>query len=815
MRRSHFFCLCVFISTLFLISCKQLPSTFNTTKEKFSEHEEEGYDNPRARDSLEFEKTKDPSLGYVPSERLWQAITQTENSKLRAKRNRMASLTWTERGPNTDTIGTSNRNIRNPTNSAHTSGYIIAVLVDTLNDPSGNTVFCGGTTGGLWKTSNFLSPLPTWQKLDDHAETLSISSMCQDPSNASIMYYCTGEPNYGTATTYGAGIWKSVDAGTTWNKLSSTSSFIKSFKILCDASGNVYLAARPTTISVAQPFGLFRSTDHGASWNNITPANLTSDSTCTDIEISSTGRLHACFGLHKTRVGHWYTDDPVHVTPSTGWNASLGIRTGTNVPAAHRLEIACQGDILYGVTVNASDNADSCYKSIDGGATWTNQNTSVYPTGVLNNQGWYNITLAINPSNSHEFLIGGLDLYKSSDDGISANTRMSYWISFNNTQVPYVHADHHFMQWRKIGVEDRILIAGDGGIFLSRDGGATFDDKNQGLSIKQFYSCSIHPDAGSPYLLAGAQDNGSHSLVNPTLGGSTEVMGGDGCYTHISQLDPSVQFITVPFNQYYRTRNGGASWTRIFLSNYGLFVNPYEYDDGQNILYCSYYNNTFLRMPHADSSDGGNTDVLPVNALNGQASAFLVSPYTSNRLYLGSNSGKLFVLNNANTVTAATIGANLTDISPGNAGFLNCINVGSSDQYLVAVYSNFGVNNLWYSSDGGSSWSQIDGNLPDMPVRWAVFDPQHDDQLFIATATGVFHTDAVNGSSTQWAPETNLPTVRTDMLKIRASDNTLVVATYGRGLFTTKIPASPTLQFPSSSRTVTETSEQANGCKNY
>src|SRR3954471_10503887 len=119
------------------------------------ENEKGGYDSKRQRDSLEFEKTKDPSLGYVPVNRLETALKFTENLK-RFHRNDVNVLSWTARGPIFDSLGPSNGNLRG--GYSYTSGYMSAVLVDTLHDPSGNTVLVGGTTGGVWKTTNFLSP---------------------------------------------------------------------------------------------------------------------------------------------------------------------------------------------------------------------------------------------------------------------------------------------------------------------------------------------------------------------------------------------------------------------------------------------------------------------------------------------------------------------------------------------------------------------------------------------------------------------------------------------------------------------------------
>ena len=609
MRKLYFFFICMLLFACFFISGKrdlQTPMTASVISENNSEREDEGFDGIRQRDSLEFEKLKDPALGYVPAERLYVAKLFTDNLKRLKLQSRVNALTWTERGPIYDSVGPSDGNLRGT--PSYTSGFINAILIDTLNDPTGNRVLCAGENGGIWKCTNFLSATPNWQKVNDNNETLAVSSICQDPTNANTMYYSTGSGyTGGNYLIFGAGIWKSTDGGTTWNKLVSTSNFIRSFKITCDAAGNIYDAINTSTVPVPQTGGLFRSNDGGTTWTNITPSGLTSNPICTDIEISKTsGRLHASFGYNGTIVNHWYTDDAANVTSGAGWNASTGIRSITSPPSAIRLELACQGDILYGVTVNTSSNADSCYKSVDGGATWTKQNPAALPTGILNFQGFYNITLSINPDNSNEFIIGGLDAYKSTNSGVTIPNRLTYWI-FN---APYVHADHHFMQWTKYGSESRIIVGCDGGLFVSRDGGATWSDRNKNLAIKEFYSVEIHPDAGSSYLLAGAQDNGTHQLKNPGLSYSYEAMGGDGCFTHINQFDPQVQFISVIYNQYYRSFDGGQSWNYFKISTEGLFDNPYDYDDGQNIMYSSNGANAIRRMPNANIAPASASEAL-------------------------------------------------------------------------------------------------------------------------------------------------------------------------------------------------------------
>ncbi|HVF80281.1 MAG TPA: hypothetical protein VM884_00020, partial [Flavisolibacter sp.] len=474
-------------------------------KEESEEEDGDGYDEAAARDLFEFERIKDPALGYVPMERMMKAVDYTESLKQSASANRTAKtldvLNWTERGPVYDLVGPSG-NSRGP-GTHYTAGRTRAILIDTLNDPSGNTVFCGGIAGGLWKCTTFLTGTPNWQVINDRFDNLAISSICQDPTTPSVLYFATGEPTNNADAVYGGGIWKSANAGATWSKLPSTTGFLRAFKIVCDAAGNVYLANRNTNPPASAASGLYRSKDGGTTWEAITPAVRTSGNAIpTDIEISTTGRLHVSLGYSAAAVQHQYTDDAANVTPAVGWNASTGIRMNTTV-AANRLELATSGDVLYAVTINSANNVDSSYKSIDAGATWTKQNTAAYTAQITNTQGWYNLTLAINPSNTNEFLVGGLDAYRSVNSGLTV-TRQTFWAS----GTPYVHADHHFMQWWNVGTQSRVVIGCDGGVFLSNNGGTTFIDRNQNLAIKQFYDGAIHPAAGSPYLLAGAQDNG-------------------------------------------------------------------------------------------------------------------------------------------------------------------------------------------------------------------------------------------------------------------------------------------------------------------
>lgn len=734
------------------------------------ESENDEYDGAEQALLFEIERTKDPATGKVPVQKLWQAIQATEQAKndIRNRPDAVMALSWQERGPNGDfTIGGNPR----PTGQ-QTSGRIRALMVDST-DPTHKTVWAGGVDGGLWKTTDITVAPSPWVLINDYLSNLAVSAICQDPRPGfqNIMYFCTGESFRNADGVRGIGVFKSIDGGNTWNYLSSTSTHILCTRIVCDYQGNVYLATRN---SAGAPGGLYRSTDGGTSWTNITPSGVPSQSIC-DLEISSTSgpaRLHMVTGIGTAQT-YRYTDNPATVTSAAGWNAPA-----TAFPTFNeRCEIAVSGNTLYALPCDpASNNVPVIYKSTDGGTNWAA--TGGQPTsGWASGQGWYALSCAINPANSNECIVGGLDCYKTTNGGTSW-TKITSWATA--TTGFYVHADQHNLQWWDGGT--KLMYACDGGIYYSTDGGINNTDRNKGLRLKQFYSVAMSP-VQPDYFIGGAQDNGVHRMNHPGLDSSAEVVGGDGCYSAIDQNEPQYQFSSYVYNVYRRSTNAGASWsTPVNNTSTGRFVNPWDYDNNTNVIYACNTAGNYLRWDNPQT--GSTTNVITVAAFgSGNVSAVHCSPYTANRVFFGTGSATLFLVDNAQTATPTA-----TNITPaGAAGYLNCVVTGSSDNNLIATYSSYGVNQVYVSTNGGTSWTACDGNLPDMPVRWALFHPDTDTKAYIATETGVWETDLLNGASTVWVPNSTFPTVRTDMIKYRSSDRTIAAATHGRGIWSAQV----------------------------
>jgi hypothetical protein len=728
------------------------------------EEENDKYDGADQALAFEIERTKDPATGKVPWAKLRYAIEQAELSRQSYRTDAIQALAWEERGPNGDFTGGGNPRPA----GQQTSGRIRAVMIDSL-DPTKRTVFAGSVAGGLFKTTDITASPANWTLINDFMANLAIADICQDPRPGfqNLMYLATGE-SYGNADAVrGVGVYKSVDGGTTWNFLASTATYLNGTRILCDFQGNVYLGTRGS--------GLLRSSDGGTSWTNITPSGLNND--ICDLEISSTAvaaRLHVTTGIFSAS-GYRYTDIPATVTSGAGWNSASTMFT----TFSQRSEMGISGNTLYVAPCNGSYQVPTIWKSTDGGDVWTAIPSQPNAGGWASGQGWYNLSVAINPTDANQVIVGGLDNWKTSNGGTSW-TQLSGWAT--STAGFYVHADQHDVQWWDNG--NKLLYGCDGGLHYSVTGGTNSTDKNKGLRIKQFYSVAIHP--GHPnYFIAGAQDNGMHRLNHPGLDSSLETVGGDGCYAAIDQDQGQYQFGSYVYNVYRRSTNNGASWsTPVNNTSTGRFVNPWDYDNINNIIYACNNANTFLRWN--DPQTGNSTNVVSVTGFaGGNVSAVHASPYTMHRVYFGTGIGGVFYIDNANTGTSLTA----TSITPsGASGYANCVVTGSSDQTLMACYSSYGVTNVWVSTNGGTSWTACDGNLPDMPVRWGLFHPDGDTKAYIATETGVWETDLLNGASTVWTANPTFPNVRTDMIKIRASDRTIAAGTHGRGIWSAIIP---------------------------
>ncbi len=723
----------------------------------------------------EFLMTRDPRLNIIPNERLVSARAYMEGVISTNNTARITALGWQERGP------------------SNVAGRTRTMMIDK-RDVTGNTVFAGSVSGGLFKTTNFISGSPiVWTVVNDFLPNLAITNLVQDNTTLTTMYATTGEGWFNVDAVRGAGIYKSVDGGVTWNQLASTVDFEFAQDFVIDISGNLYVTLRN---QLSANRGVMRSINGGISWVQVLGIPLPGFNTgrAADLELASNGDMYATLGIFS-RGTIWKSSFAIHAA-NTGAVGTWVEVTPPWVMIRQRLEMAVANSNPQRLYVFGQDSASSqvigLWRSFNGGASWD----SVGSPAALNNgaasQTWYNLIMAVDPNNPDVLVGAGFNIAKSINAGNS-------WTTISSGQV---HVDHHFLLYNGI---TKLLNGNDGGIAYSDNIDAatpTFIIKNNGFNVTQYYACDYHPTT-SNYFLAGAQDNGTQKFTAPGINVTTTVTGGDGGFCHIDQTDGQVQITAFTNNNYNRSLNGGTSFSSLgsgINNNRGRFINPTDYADNTNVMYCGDDAGQYYVITGLDATPAAF--IAPVPAMGSrELTAVKVDPFTPNTIFIGASFGgglpQVLKISNANTTTPTVI--SVATLGTVNNAAVSSVDVDpSNSSHILATLSNYGVTSVWESIDGGTSFLSIEGNLPDMPIRWGLFAPANaqlngsaggNGGILLGTELGVWTASQLNGTTTQWIPNNSgLANVSTYMLKYRPSDNLVAAATHGRGLFTTILP---------------------------
>jgi PKD repeat protein len=748
------------------------------------EEDENETDAPNLAWEQDYLRTLNPAIGRPTPENLPSIMQQMRNmNNVFGKSPGSSSTPWVERGPN------------------NVGGRTCALVWDP-NDATGKKVWAGGVSGGLWYNTDITSASSTWTAVDNFWSNIVITCMAFDPNNSLIAYVGTGE-GFGTGDSRGAGIWKTTDGGITWNNLSSTSAFYyvndivvrneSGFSVVYAAvDGQYYKGVYHGTANA----GLKRSTNGGTSWTQTLPniPSQTINYVAADIEIGANNRLWI-----GTKANPYSATDRgggrvLYSDNGTSWVTS-SVTTVTN--GYGRVEVACApSNANYVYAVVESDNAVSTIiKTTTGGSGWTSvslpvdADSGIPSTDFSRGQAWYDLIMAVDPLNESVVVVGGVDLFRSINAGTSWN-QISKWSNNNNLaslNCSQVHADQHALVY-KPGSSSTLIAGNDGGVFYTTSIATAvtsnvFSSRNNGYNVTQFYACAIHPTANTNNFLAGAQDNGSQKFTSAGMNATSTASGGDGAFCFIDQTNPNYQIVSYTNNNYYLSTNGGTSFSTTILSDAstGSFINPADYDDNMHILYSAKNTSSLYRVRNINSTPT-SAETVTINGMSGTVTHLRVSPYTttSSTLFVGTDAGALYKVTTANgtPTTTAITGSGFP------SGAISCVEIGASENELLVTFFNYGVTSVWYTINGGSSWISKEGDLPDMPVRWALFNPGNRNEILLATELGVWASTNFNVLNPNWIPSNSgLANVRVDMLQIRSSDRQVIAATYGRGLF--------------------------------
>jgi hypothetical protein len=759
-------------------------------KETALEKEQDGMEQAMKQEIM---MTKDPALNTVPIERLLTA-KQYAASFTNSFAARVNDINWQERGPNN--IG----------------GRTRALVIDA-RDASGNTVFAASVSGGIWKTTNFKST-PNWTPVAEQMANLAVCALAQDPVNQNVLYAGTGEGWFNVDAIRGVGIFKSTDGGSTWTLLSATANnanFDYVEDIVVTPAGIVFASTRSGRF--CNNGGVYRSADAGSTWTRV--IGSLNGSVCdsaynfrgADLEVASNGDVYATTGFQGNTIN---LRGRIFRAAASGSSTGNTWQDITPPGAWRRIEVGCAPNnpaVVYALLQGTGEGIGGIRRTANSGATWDSLalppwcNRGVTQNDFTNGQAWYNLIVSVDPTNSSTVIMGGIDLFKSTNGG-DTWTQITQWAS-GCFSLPNIHADQHNIIFYP-GSSSEFIAVNDGGVYYTGNGGTSWANKNGGYNVTQLYGVDFHPTATN-YFLVGAQDNNSLKLTSAGIGSATAVSGGDGGFPHIDQTNGLIQVTAYVYNNYFYSRNGGASFSDVPAgNNEGMFINPTDYDDANDVLYTG---NTAGSMGVVTGFNGaGNPsfNTVQLSSLGGrEISAVRIDPTVTNGTvwmagYSGNNAPVLLKLVNAHTLTpqvsTATLPASLT------AGYyISCIDIDPFNaNHLLITLSNYGVPSVWESIDGGFSFNNIEGNLPDMPVRWGLIVPPSAavpgnaaGGILLATEVGVWYS--AQSSSGAWIPQTSgLPNVRTDMLKLRPADNLLAAATHGRGLFTSTLTSVPT-----------------------
>ncbi|MFC1556262.1 hypothetical protein ACFL67_04180, partial [candidate division KSB1 bacterium] len=788
-------------------------------------HEE--YENPDARALWEFNRLRDPVTDEVPAgirERelaYARTLPKRPETSFSLAKGEAAIGTWSGRGP------------------YNVGGRTRALALD-LDDE--DIIFAGGVSGGMWRSTNAGT---SWTKVTQSSQLHSVTSIAQDPGDHDIWYYTTGEgsgnsASGGSASYYGDGVFKSTDDGLTWSQLSSTVSNSPQTFNTFDYCWNVVVNPTNSDIVVAAAWGVYHSDDGGTSWTKVLDTGW-----YTDVVVTTTGVFYATSSDNSspTNVGIFRSTD------GTNWT---DINDGGNFPTTEErivLGLAPSNEnIVYilGETTNSGkQNSDSEWHSLwkytysagdgsGGGGSWTDRSNQVpkggeaygtdeafvQPVGEFKSQGGYDLHVHVKPNDPDIVIIGGTNLYRSTDGfATTGNTTWigGYALANDVSQYSNHHPDSHSLVFL---ANNNTMISGhDGGISKTTDNTASpvvWTSLNNGYNTTQFYTVAIdHSADGDNVILGGMQDNGTY-FVNSSSSSATwdQTYSGDGSYIAIAENKAYYYVSSQNGNTFRYTLNSSGSttsWTNISPDEASgmLFINPFVLDpnDDQIMYYAGgeyiyRQSDVTSRANYQSTTWAGSWTEMTNSRITGSTiSALGISTTDANKLYYGTSDGKIYYLDGANSGDPAK-----NDIFTGkglpSGAYVSSIAVNPlDDDEAVVVFSNYSVKSVFRTTDSGTSWTNISGNLEASSdgsgsgpsVRWAEILPRDAVTVYlVGTSTGLYSTIDLDGTSTAWEQEgsSTIGNVVVDMIDARQTDGLVAIGTHGGGVYTANITSS-------------------------
>ncbi len=675
------------------------------------------------------------------------------------------------------------------------------------------TIYAATRSGGLWKTTNNGI---TWNPISDSVDAAAVGAVTIAPSNPNVVWMGTGAQDIARSSYSGKGVYKSVDAGATWQFMGLPDSHhIARIVIHPKNPDVVYVAAIGHLFSRNEERGVFRTMDGGKTWDKVLYVNDGVAAVDLVINRQTPTVLYAAMyekdrkpwqiiesgpesGIYKTTDGGTKWTRLAGGLP-TGKIGRIGIDIYQRNPRVLYALLENQNPAPGAAGRVGGANPTSplasgiignqLYRSDDAGVTWR----SVTDVNVAGGKAPYSFNqLRINPHNDQTVIVTSDSMYISRDGGKT----------WDSNFFRGVFGDFRSMWWDPLD-EQRIMLGSDGGVNVSYDGGRT-GDYFPNMGIGEAYALGV--DMDDPYnVYAGFQDHDSWKGPSNsptgriTLEHWTTVGPGDGMYNVIDPTDSRWVYNTRELNQLGRMdqltgvrtdirprRDASAPRLRynwiapIALSPH----NPQILYAGAQVLFRS--------LNRGDSWEEISPDLttndpakIGLNVPYCTITSISESPLKAGVLWVGTDDGKVHVSQNH--------GGAWTDLTPALTAAGAPVDrwvsrvYASSHDAATAFVSKSGFRNddfrpfLYRTTDSGRTWTSVSGNLPNSPINVVVQDRKNANLLIVGNDIGVYVS--INGGGEWTRLKANLPTVAVHDLTVHPRENDLVIATYGRAIW--------------------------------
>jgi hypothetical protein len=606
-------------------------------------------------------------------------------------------------------------------------GRVNTLIVDP-NDP--NIYYMGTPSGGAWKSTDAGT---NWSPLTDFLSQIGTSAIAIDPNDSNIVYLGTGDDDAGDSDSIG--MLKSTDAGVSFNTTGLTftngGSNISEIYIDPNNSNNLFISSNR---------GFYKSTNAG------TTVNRTFNGNVKDIKFKP-GDSNVIY--MSTMSGFYKSMDQGNTW--TQINSGLPFNQGRSVIGV----TPANPNYVYLLIIDSNNDLLGVYRSSNSGTSFTRRDSGV---DILeSNQGWFDLALEVSPTNAETIYTGCLNIWKSTSGG-SAFTKINSWS--NSSQPSYTHADIH--QIRQFGNE--LFVLSDGGVYRSTNEAGSFTDLTASAQIGQFYRIAVSKQS-SVDIAGGLQDNGGFSRSSSSW---KNYYGADGMEAGIDPKNPNIRY---GFTQrggglYFSTDGGNSRAGSITGPETGNWITPMK-TDSNGVIYAGYSslykveNGAFTQVSPPFSS---NIDVMDIDPNNDS----IIYVAVNEVLYKSTDAGASFSV-------LANFPQNIT-----------AIEVNTNNGSIIYVATRFSNGQVYKSTNQGTSFTNITGNLPNLGKNTLVHQGLSiDEPLYVGTTVGVYRYDEANNT---WEPfGNNLPNVNIRDLEINLNDNTLTTGTYGRGIWQTAL----------------------------